>query len=72
VGQAAVCTEIIAPHGATCISRYYVFITITVVGGFGGSQYGFTDSVRKGMIPKDLAERGGFEPPLGCLFPKTV
>jgi hypothetical protein len=24
------------------------------------------------LILKDLAERGGFEPPLGCLFPKTV
>src|SRR5216683_3990560 len=25
-----------------------------------------------GPYIKDLAERGGFEPPLGCLFPKTV
>jgi hypothetical protein len=23
-------------------------------------------------VRENLAERGGFEPPLGCLFPKTV
>jgi hypothetical protein len=27
---------------------------------------------QKWQILVDMAERGGFEPPLGCLFPKTV
>jgi hypothetical protein len=28
--------------------------------------------LQKWKITVDMAERGGFEPPLGCLFPKTV
>ena len=31
-----------------------------------------TENTPKQLNTKDLAERGGFEPPLGCLFPKTV
>lgn len=36
---------------------------------------GETSSVtqrKHGRISVELAERGGFEPPLGCLVPKTV
>ena len=58
------------PHKALnlLLQNYYIDGFLRVGTGLEAR----TTTWANALILNNLAERGGFEPPLGCLFPKTV